>query len=126
MERGATTFGRLLRRFRHAAWLTQEELAEKSGLSPRTIQGIERGQVNRPHRESVRLLADALSLEGVDRTEFEAAARRDSATGQDCVRCDELAERLRDLTRVLDSMGYGVAGARVSDHTLPVQVLPGA
>ena len=55
--------------------MTQEQLAGKSGLSPRTIQAIERGKVSRPHRESVRLLAEALELRGADRVLFEAAAR---------------------------------------------------
>lgn len=72
----ANDFGVLVRRLRRAAWLTQEELAEKSGLSPRTIQAIERGQVTRPQRASVRLLADALGLNGAARVEFELAARR--------------------------------------------------
>jgi transcriptional regulator with XRE-family HTH domain len=56
-----TDFAVLVRQLRHAAWMTQEELAEKSGLSPRTVQAIERGQVRRPHRETVRLLAKALA-----------------------------------------------------------------
>lgn len=147
MNRGETAFGGLLRRSRHAAWLTQEELAERSGLSARTIQGIERGQVTRPQRESVRLLADALGLAGTPRAEFEAAARRDlGPASQVCVRCmpvGELAARLHErgldavasevatllawLLEALgsDEIGYGVTGSRVSDHTLPVQVLPG-
>jgi transcriptional regulator with XRE-family HTH domain len=69
------SFASLVRRARHAAWMTQEQLAERSGLSPRTIQAIERGKVRRPHRESVRLLAEALELRGADRVAFEAAAR---------------------------------------------------
>jgi transcriptional regulator with XRE-family HTH domain len=73
---GGTAFGVLVRRARHAALLTQERLAEHSGLSLRTIQEIECGRVSRPHRRSVRLLADALGLHGNARAEFEMAARR--------------------------------------------------
>jgi transcriptional regulator with XRE-family HTH domain len=36
-------FGELLRRYRTAARLTQEELAEQAGLSVRGIQDLERG-----------------------------------------------------------------------------------
>jgi transcriptional regulator with XRE-family HTH domain len=70
------TFAELVREARHAALLTQEKLAERSGLSLRTIQEIERGRVSRPQRASVRLLADALGLDGTARAEFEQAARR--------------------------------------------------
>jgi transcriptional regulator with XRE-family HTH domain len=65
----------MVQRSRHAANLTQEGLAELSGLSPRSIQNLERGRVGRPRRDSVRLLADALGLAGRARAEFELAAR---------------------------------------------------
>jgi tetratricopeptide (TPR) repeat protein/transcriptional regulator with XRE-family HTH domain len=66
-------FGGLVRVYRHRARLTQEQLAERARLSPRTVRALERGGV-RPRRESVRLLADALGLTGGPREEFEAAA----------------------------------------------------
>jgi transcriptional regulator with XRE-family HTH domain len=65
----------MVRGWRHVANLTQEELAERSGLSPRSIQNLERGRVSRPRRDSVRLLVDALGLTGADRAAFEHAAR---------------------------------------------------
>jgi tetratricopeptide (TPR) repeat protein len=46
---------------RAAAGLTQEELAERSGLSVRTIRDLESG-IRRPHPRSVRLVAGALGL----------------------------------------------------------------
>jgi tetratricopeptide (TPR) repeat protein len=55
-------FGELVRGRRVAAGLTQEELAERSGLGVRTISDIERGRIGRPHRRSVDLLCDALGL----------------------------------------------------------------
>ena len=42
---------------------TQEELAERSGLSVRTIRNLELGWVQNPRRSSVELLADALGVE---------------------------------------------------------------
>jgi transcriptional regulator with XRE-family HTH domain len=75
-----TSFAGLVQRWRHAAHLTQEGLAERSGLSPRSIQNLESGRVSRPRRDSVRLLADALGLAGPARAEFESAARLGTPT----------------------------------------------
>jgi transcriptional regulator with XRE-family HTH domain len=58
------TFAGLLRRLRTGAQLTQEELAEVTGLSPRSISDLERSIATTPRRETVRLLADALRLTG--------------------------------------------------------------
>lgn len=69
-------FGDLLRRFRLAAGLTQETLAERSGISARAISDLERGMKNRPQKETVRLLAGALDLRTDDRLLFEQIARR--------------------------------------------------
>ena len=56
-------FGDELRRKRRETGLTQEQLAERSGVSIRAITDIERGVVERPHVDTVQLLADALELE---------------------------------------------------------------
>src|ERR1700691_2783419 len=69
------TFAALLRKLRTQARLTQEELAETTGLSPRSVSDLERGIAATPHRETIRLLADALRLPGPARAEFEAVAR---------------------------------------------------
>ena len=69
------SFGALLRRWRLAAGLTQEALAERSGLSTRGISDLERGIKIRPHRETVRLLAGALTLSEERRAILQAAAR---------------------------------------------------
>jgi transcriptional regulator with XRE-family HTH domain len=42
---------------------TQEQLAERSGLSVRTIRNLELGRVRNPRRSSLDLLADVLGLE---------------------------------------------------------------
>src|SRR5579859_5875798 len=51
--------GELLRRYRLAAGLTQEALAERSGLSARSIQHLERGET-RPYRDTLQRLVKAL------------------------------------------------------------------
>jgi tetratricopeptide (TPR) repeat protein/transcriptional regulator with XRE-family HTH domain len=68
-------FGHLLRRLRRAAHLTQEELAERAGVSLRGVSDLERGINRSPRRETVQLLADALQLGPQDRATLEAAAR---------------------------------------------------
>jgi tetratricopeptide (TPR) repeat protein/transcriptional regulator with XRE-family HTH domain len=70
------TFGHLLRASRTQASLTQEALAERAGLSERTVRNLEAEQVRRPYLNTVRRLADALQLSGQIRAEWEAAARR--------------------------------------------------
>jgi len=69
------SFGGLLRSLRTAAGLTQEELGEAARVSYRSISDLERGVSRSPHRDTARLLADALGLSGDDRAGFEAAAR---------------------------------------------------
>lgn len=68
------TFAALLRHWRKAAGLTQEELAERAGLSARGINDLERGARRMPRKDTVTLLADALGLAGDDRAAFAAAA----------------------------------------------------
>ena len=69
------SFAWLLRQLRTEARLTQEELAEAAGLSPRSISDLERGVSRTAHKDTGVLLADALSLTGPLRRLFVAAAR---------------------------------------------------
>ena len=69
-------FGDLLKRYRLRAGLTQEELAERAQLSRAAIETHERGARHRPHKDTVKLLAEALQLEGPEKDGFLAAARR--------------------------------------------------
>ena len=70
-----TSFGTLLRRYREAAGLTQEQLAERAGLSVRGISDLERSVRQSPRRETLDLLASALALPPHKRALLEAAAR---------------------------------------------------
>jgi predicted ATPase/DNA-binding XRE family transcriptional regulator len=69
-------FARLLKRYRSVAGLTQEELAERAGLSVRAIGDLERGTKTRPHQDTVEMLADGLGLGPADRAQLEAAVDR--------------------------------------------------
>src|ERR687887_2830723 len=69
-------FGALLRAYRVAAGLSQEELAERARLSARTIGDLERGVSNAPRKDTVELLAQALDLGAPERAALAEAARR--------------------------------------------------
>ena len=69
----AGTFAELLRRHRLAGRLTQEELAERAGLSVHGIQNLERG-VSRPYRDTVQRLLTALQLSVDEQSELRTAA----------------------------------------------------
>jgi predicted ATPase/DNA-binding XRE family transcriptional regulator len=69
------TPGRLLRRHRAASGLTQEELAERAGISARTVSDVERGLRTSVYRDTAERLARALGLKDEVRVEFEAIAR---------------------------------------------------
>jgi predicted ATPase/transcriptional regulator with XRE-family HTH domain len=69
------SFGELLRQVRSAASLSQEELAQRSGLSVRGISDLERGARSAPRLETVRMLADALGVGQDNRSALLAAAR---------------------------------------------------
>ena len=73
-------FGGLLRRYRVAAGLTQEELAERAGVSTRGVSDLERGAHGLPRKDTLQLLLDALDLSPADRTTLVAAARRPVTT----------------------------------------------
>jgi predicted ATPase/transcriptional regulator with XRE-family HTH domain len=68
------TFGDLLRQHRRAAGLTQEELAERSGLSVHGIQKLERG-ITHPYRDTAQRLLAALQLAPEDEARFQATVQ---------------------------------------------------
>ncbi|WP_051684052.1 helix-turn-helix domain-containing protein [Blastococcus sp. URHD0036] len=68
-------FAERLRRLRETAALTQEELAERAGLTAKAVSALERGERRRPYPHTVRALADALDLDEETRGALAAAAR---------------------------------------------------
>ncbi len=74
-DESVLTLAGLLRQLRKQAGLTQEELAERASLSVRSVSDMERGITLTARRETIRLLADGLSLADPERERFEAVAR---------------------------------------------------
>jgi transcriptional regulator with XRE-family HTH domain len=78
---GPSSFGELLRRYRTAARLTQEELAERAGLSARGVQDLERSVRRSPHSDTTRRLAEALGLGDAERATLLTASNRAGPSG---------------------------------------------
>ena len=74
-EQSALEFAGLLRQLRAEAKLTQEELADAAGLSPRSVSDLERGINRTARKDTALLLADALGLAEPAQAVFVAAAR---------------------------------------------------
>src|ERR1022692_694877 len=100
-EQSPAPFARLLRQLRAAAGMTQEQLADAAGLSPRSVSDLERGINMTARRETARLLAEALNLTGARRAEFELAARGRPAAENLPVPGAEVAGGLAVATRTL-------------------------
>ncbi len=81
-EQSGLSFAGLLRRLRSEARLTQEELAEAAGLSPRSVSDLERGVNRTAHKDTALLLAAALGLPDPVRAVFVAAARGRAAAAE--------------------------------------------
>ena len=69
-------FGQLLWQHRVLAQLTQEDLAERAGLSARSISDMERGVSHVPRQSTLRLLAAALDLTDDQRLTLEHSLAR--------------------------------------------------
>jgi transcriptional regulator with XRE-family HTH domain len=63
----SASFGELLRHYRERVGLTQQELAEKAGLSVQAVSALERGERRRPYPHTVRALGEALGLSAAER-----------------------------------------------------------
>jgi len=98
-------FGGLLRRHRAAAGLSQEALAARAGISRRGVADLERGARNFPYGDTVRRLANALSLDAAERSVLLAASRRPEAraplpTASLPVETSKLVGRERELSEL--------------------------
>jgi DNA-binding SARP family transcriptional activator/tetratricopeptide (TPR) repeat protein/DNA-binding XRE family transcriptional regulator len=70
----AGTAGVLVRRWRAAAGLTQQELATRAGVSVGAVRDLEQGRVTRPQPRILERLAGALGLGSGQRADLAAAA----------------------------------------------------
>jgi predicted ATPase/transcriptional regulator with XRE-family HTH domain len=68
------TRGERVRRLRRDAGLSQEELAARAGISLRSVSNLERDAPHAPRRETLRLVAEALGVSGVERERLLDAA----------------------------------------------------
>ncbi|MBB4911728.1 helix-turn-helix domain-containing protein [Actinophytocola algeriensis] len=106
-------FSVLLRQLRQQAGLTQEELADRAGLSVRTIRRLETGVSANPQLDTVRLLADALGLQPDERARLLAVADGQvpsEPAGTEEVRPESPFERR--LAEAADDLAHAV-GARL-------------
>jgi predicted ATPase/DNA-binding XRE family transcriptional regulator len=121
-----STLGSLLRGLREDAGLSQEELAERAGLSPHAISALERGTRTRPYPHTLRSLATALDLTEDQRARLLAAVPARSGRATDSAP----ARRPRDLPAPATALiGRDDDVARVADllraHRLVTLVGPG-
>ncbi len=120
-EQPALSFGGLLRQLRGEARLTQEELAEAAGLSPRSVSDLERGVNLTAHKDTALLLAGALGLADPVRALFVAAARgrapaAEVLAARDSAAAGASAAATRALPRDIASFtGRGAELARLAD-----------
>jgi predicted ATPase/transcriptional regulator with XRE-family HTH domain len=68
-----TSFAEVLREFREERSLTQEELAERAGITVKAVGALERGERRRPYPHTVRALADGLGLDDSQRARLVAS-----------------------------------------------------
>ena len=126
-------FADLLRAARLRAGLTQEQLADKSGVSMRTISDLERGRVARPRRGSVDLLLGALDLDPTTRTALLAAARSGGAEPTTAIAGPIAAPIARELpgapndftgrARELEVLRHAVRGMGSSEREGPLVIV---
>jgi tetratricopeptide (TPR) repeat protein/transcriptional regulator with XRE-family HTH domain len=69
-------FGAIVRQHRRRLGLSQQDLAERTGVTVRGLRKIESGQIATPRPVTVRLLADAFGLVDADRDQFCEAAHQ--------------------------------------------------
>lgn len=111
------SIGEMLKRYRVRARLTQEELAERAGLSARGISDLERGLSQRPRRETLYLLAEALKLSAAELGALEQSTRQATpsaraaapASGTGAVSAEPLVGRQAELALIERTLAGGGA-----------------
>jgi len=91
----------MVRTYRRRAWLTQEALALRTGLSTRTIRNLEAGNLHRPRSATIRLLSEGLGLNDAESAALTAVGRGTNPTADKAspgARTDTLPADLADFT----------------------------
>jgi transcriptional regulator with XRE-family HTH domain/tRNA A-37 threonylcarbamoyl transferase component Bud32 len=104
---------------RLASGMTQEELADKSGLSVRAISNLERGRTARPHPRSLAVLAVALGLPEAAGAAWAARLRADQARDASSQAPRQLALAGEPSPRphaVLTAASPGLPGGEPASH----------
>jgi predicted ATPase/DNA-binding XRE family transcriptional regulator len=103
------TLGAALKKLRAAAGMTQEELADRAGISARTVSDVERGLRTSVHGDTARRLIAALGLSEQERVRFDAVARGTAESAQPPgdlpVPPTRLLGRSRELADVIARLG---------------------
>lgn len=92
----------MLRQLRRSAGLSQAGLAVRSGVSARTVGGIESGAIRVPQDATLTALASALALAGDERVSFLSAWRLDAAAGRPLAKMLDRTLRPDELVEVLE------------------------
>jgi predicted ATPase/DNA-binding XRE family transcriptional regulator len=95
------TFATVLRRLRVRAGLTQEDLAERAGMSVRAVSALERGERRRPYPHTIGALAKALHLSDEDRVALQETVPGSSAKAQLPAPPTDLIGREDEVTAVV-------------------------
>ncbi|SDZ25960.1 Helix-turn-helix domain-containing protein [Amycolatopsis xylanica] len=134
----SSTFKALLYGYRMRAGLTQEELAESSGVSIRAISDMERGVAKSPQRRTIEALAGSLALSDAELTALQKLAKQGrartapkpetriygaSAMGVLPPDLDDLTGREKDFTALATLAGELAEGKRRAGH---VAILSGS
>ena len=113
----------LVRQFRLSTGLSQEEVAEQSGLSTRTISDIERGLSLAPRPETIRIaLAKGLELAASERTSLITAARPELRAILDTVSNEATSQFGKSLVDLPDLPG-GLVGRELDACDLADRVM---
>jgi tetratricopeptide (TPR) repeat protein/DNA-binding XRE family transcriptional regulator len=116
-QQPASDFADLLRQLRREARLTQEELAEETAVSLRTIQDLEGRRHQTARKPTAEKLADGLSLTGQVRVVFLKAA-----TGRGPVTAVLAAQRVGTPAAHATAAASGLPAARLVPRELPADV----
>jgi predicted ATPase/transcriptional regulator with XRE-family HTH domain len=118
-----SAFGVLLRRERVASGLTQEDLAERAGVSAKAVSDLERNPNRSPRLGTARALADALSLSDERRARLLAAARPTQVVGSPPA--PRRTSLPRPLTPLIGRAGVVAALSELLSRDVPFLTLVG-